>query len=125
MSGPVWAAFLAAAGLGAVARALLDGWVTGRTSGPFPWGTLVVNLSGSFVLGLIAGLTLYHGLSDGTRTVLGTGAMGAYTTFSTFTLETVRLAEDGAAGAAVRNVAISFLVGLGAASAGVGLMALV
>ena len=63
-------------------------------------------------------------LSGVTRTVLGTGAMGAYTTFSTFSLETVRLAEEGAGGAAARNVAVSFLLGLAAASAGIGLMAL-
>ena len=124
MSAGAWSAFLVAAAIGAVARALVDGWVTGRTRGPFPWGTLVVNLSGSFVLGVITGLALYHGLSGVTRTVLGTGAMGAYTTFSTFSLETVRLAEEGAGGAAARNVAVSFLVGLAAASAGIGLMAL-
>ena len=124
MSAGAWSAFLVAAAVGAVARALVDGWVTGRARGPFPWGTLVVNLSGSFVLGVITGLTLYHDLSGVTRTVLGTGAMGAYTTFSTFSLETVRLAEAGAGGAAARNVAVSFLVGLAAASAGIGLMAL-
>jgi CrcB protein len=125
VSAAAWSAFLVAAALGAIARALVDGWVTRRTDGPFPWATLVVNLSGSFVLGVITGLALYHGLSGVTRTVLGTGAMGAYTTFSTFSLETVRLAEEGAGAAAVRNVATSFLLGLAAASAGIGLAALV
>lgn len=124
MTAAAWAAFLLAAAVGAVARSVVDGWVTERSNGPFPWGTFVVNVSGSFVLGLVTGLALYHDLSGVTRTVLGTGGLGAYTTFSTFSLETVRLAEDGATGAAVRNVAASFLLGLVAASAGLGAAAL-
>ena len=62
--------------------------------------------------GSSTGLGLYHGLGASTRTAIGTGGMGAYTTFSTFTFETVRLAEEGATDAAVRNVAATFLVGL-------------
>ena len=89
-----------------------------RTDRAFPWGTFVVNVSGCLILGAISGLGLYHGLDAPVRTVLGTGAMGAYTTFSTFTFESVRLAEDGAINAALKNVAATFVVGLAAASVG-------
>jgi CrcB protein len=119
-----WLAFLVAAAVGAPARYLIDGLVQDHTDGAFPWGTFVVNVSGCLVLGTITGLGLYHGLHATTRTVLGTGGMGAYTTFSTFTFETVRLAEEGAIDEALRNVAASFIVGLAAASAGLALMAM-
>jgi CrcB protein len=123
MSAPAWLAFLVAAGLGAPARYLLDGWISDRTAGTFPWGTFTVNVTGCLVLGLLTGLGLHHGLGATTRTVLGTGAMGAYTTFSTFSYETVRLAQDGALDQAVRYAAASLLVGLLAASAGLALAA--
>jgi len=119
-----WLAFLVAAALGAPARYLIDGLVQDRTDGAFPWGTFVVNVSGCLVVGAITGLGLYHGLGATTRTVVGTGGMGAYTTFSTFTFGTVRLAEEGAISEALRNVAASFVVGLAAASAGLALTAL-
>jgi CrcB protein len=135
MSNLGWLAFLVAAGIGAPARYLIDGFVSrrfcvassadDRTEGAFPWGTFVVNVSGCLILGTITGLGLYHDLGSTTRTVLGTGGMGAYTTFSTFTFETVRLAEEGAVDEALRNVAASVIVGLAAASAGLALAALV
>ncbi len=118
-----WVVFLAAAGIGAPARYLLDGWVQDRTSGAYPWGTFTVNVTGCLLLGLLTGWGLYHGLDGTTRTVLGTGGLGAYTTFSTFTFETVRLAEEGDLDDAVRNVAATFLVGLGAAAVGLAVMA--
>jgi CrcB protein len=134
MSNLAWLAFLLAAAVGAPARYLIDGLVQrrfcvassadDRTEGAFPWGTFVVNVSGCLVLGTISGLGLYHGLDSTTRIVLGTGGMGAYTTFSTFTFETVRLAEQGAVNLALRNVAASVVVGLVAASAGLALAAL-
>ena len=68
-------------------------------------GTLVVNLSGCFVLGLLTGLAIYDGLPGTPKLVLGTGLVGAYTTFSTFSFETVALLEEGQARAAARNVA--------------------
>jgi CrcB protein len=107
-----------AAAVGAPARYLIDGFVQDRTRGDFPWGTFVVNVTGCLLLGTITGLGLYDGLHSTTRTVLGTGGVGAYTTFSTFTFETVRLAEEGAVSAAVRYTAASFVVGLAAATAG-------
>jgi fluoride exporter len=120
-----WLAFLVAAAIGAPARYVIDGFVQNHTEGSFPWGTFVVNISGCLALGTITGLGLYHSLDATTRVVVGTGGMGAYTTFSTFTFETVRLAEEGATVEALRNVAASFIVGLAAASAGLALMALV
>jgi len=123
MSGPAWIAFAVAAAIGAPARYLVEGLVQGRTGGRFPWGTLVVNVSGCFLLGLLTGLGLYHGLSATARTVLGTGGLGAYTTFSTFTAATVGLLEEGETGAALGNVAASILVGLAAAATGLALAA--
>jgi CrcB protein len=119
-----WAAFVVAAGIGAPGRYLLDGWVQDRTSGAFPWGTLTVNVTGCLALGILAGLGLYHDLGPTARTVLGTGGLGAYTTFSTLTFETVRLAEEGALDEAVGNAAANLLVGLAAAAAGLALTAL-
>jgi CrcB protein len=125
VSALAWAAFLVAAGTGAPARYLLDGWVLDRTSGAFPWGTFTVNVTGCLALGLLAGLGLYHDLGGGTvRTVLGSGGLGAFTTFSAFTFETVRLAEEGALNEAVRNAAASVLLGVAAAGAGLALTAL-
>jgi CrcB protein len=123
MSAPTWIAFLVAAGLAAPARYLVDGWIEDRAGGAFPWGTFTVNVTGCLLLGLLTGAALYHGLGPAVGTAVGTGALGAYTTFSTFTYETVRLAEDGALNEAVRNVAANLLVGFAAASVGLALMA--
>ena len=124
MTNTAWLAFLVAAAIGAPARYLIDGLVQDHTEGVFPWGTFVVNVSGCLILGTITGLGLYHGLDASTRNVLGSGGLGAYTTFSTFTFETVRLAEEGAINGALRNVAASFIVGLAAAGVGIALVAL-
>ena len=123
MNPSAWVVFLVAAGIGATSRYLLDGWVQDRTRGAFPWGTFTVNVSGCVLLGVLTGLGLYHDLDTTTSTVLGTGGLGAYTTFSTFTFETIRLAEEGALDQAFRNAAASVLVGLAAASAGLALTA--
>ena len=123
MTSLAWLGFLVAAAVGAAARYMIDGLVQDHNDGAFPWGTFVVNITGCLVLGMIVGLGIYHDLDSTTRTILGTGGMGAYTTFSTFTFETVRLAEEGAVNAAVRNVAASLVIGLAAASAGLALAA--
>jgi CrcB protein len=82
--------------LGGVARYLLGGWVQRGTGGVFPWGTLAVNLSGSFLLGLISRYALESAaVSAEVRTLLTIGFCGGYTTFSTFSWETARLLEDG------------------------------
>lgn len=92
----LWAAVLLAGGAGAVCRYLVDGAVTARTRGVYPWGTLLVNLTGSLLLGIVAGVVTKHGAPGSVGIVAGTGFCGAYTTFSTLAYETVRLAEDGA-----------------------------
>lgn len=111
---------LVAAGgfVGAPARYLLDRAVSRRIESELPWGTLLVNVSGSLLLGLLAGLSLGAHLPSTTYALLATGFCGAYTTFSTFTFETVRLVQDGRLVRAVGNTAASVLVGLAAATAG-------
>lgn len=104
---------------GAISRYLVDIAVQHRTNAVLPLGTLVVNLTGSLALGFLVGLGLYHGLDNTSQTVAGVGFLGAYTTFSTFAYETVRLVEDGSVLQAFANAAAS--VGLGLAAAGVGL----
>jgi fluoride exporter len=113
-----WAAFVVAGAVGSSARYLVDIAITERTRGALPWGTLVINVTGSFVLGVITGLVLDHGFPRNVRLVLGVGFCGAYTTFSTFTFETVRLLEEGAGFEALTNVAGTFLAGALAAAAG-------
>jgi fluoride exporter len=114
MSATVLLAVGVLGGLGAVGRFVLDGAVSARTAGRFPAGTLAVNLSGAFVLGLFAGAAL-HG--DASR-MLGTGLIGGYTTFSTWALESHRLGEDGEVALGALNVAVSLFLGLVAAWAG-------
>ena len=110
-----------AAGVGAPLRYVVDRAVQHRWPGPFPAGTLTINVTGSLALGLLTGLVAHHGLAPQALTVLGTGLLGAYTTFSTFSYETIRLLEDGAVVDAALNVAGSLTLGLGAAAAGLGL----
>jgi fluoride exporter len=109
------------AAFGAVARYVLDQAVTRRRGSTFPAGTWLINITGSFILGLLTGLAAHHGLSDQVVTVIGTGVCGGYTTFSTFSYETVRLSEDGAGLVAVGNVVGSIAAGLAAAALGLGL----
>ena len=113
-----WAGLVVAGGVGAAARYLLDARIQGRVQSAFPWGTLLINASGSLLLGLITGAALYHAFPATTKVWLGVGFCGAYTTFSTFTFETVRLLEEGAAADAALNVALSLAGGAVAAAAG-------
>ena len=101
-------------GLGSIARFVVDGLVQSRRLGEFPLGTLVVNLTGSFTLGLLAGL---HTPSNA-MLILGTATVGSYTTFSTWMLETHRPAEDGERSLARQNFAISLAAGLAAVALG-------
>jgi fluoride exporter len=95
-------------GIGAVGRFLLDGAVSRRTAGSFPLGTLAVNLSGALTLGVIAGI----GTGEQLTHLLATGLLGAYTTFSTWALESERLAEDGELGRGIANFVLSLLLGV-------------
>jgi CrcB protein len=116
----LWVA-LAGAG-GALARyglhAVVQTRVATRSATRFPWGTVVVNLSGSFVLGLLVGFVVYQGLDPEVRTIAGTGFLGAYTTFSSYSFETFGLVEDGLQGAAVLNAVGIVVAGLVLATAG-------
>jgi len=120
----VWIGLAVAGAIGAPSRFLLDGLLQDRTSGAFPWGTFVVNMSGSVLLGFLTGLALYHAFPTTPKVILGTGFCGAYTTFSTWTYETIRLVEEGAVGEAFLNAGVSLVVGLLAAAAGLALAAL-
>jgi len=119
------ASLFVAGALGAPARYLLDGFVQSRSRGVFPWGTFVVNVSGSFVLGVVTGWALYQGLGNLPRVAIGTGFCGAFTTFSTFSYETVRLLEEGSVLESALNTLGSVAAGLIAAAAGLALMAAV
>ncbi len=119
-----WLLVIAAGAVGAPLRYVVDTLVSDRSGGAFPLGTLAVNLTGSFALGVLTGLVLDHGVGQAPRLVAGTGLLGAYTTFSTFSLETVALAEAGEIGLALRNAALSVFAGTLAAAAGWGLAAL-
>jgi CrcB protein len=119
----VWIGIVVAGAIGAPARYLLDGFVQDRTSGAFPWGTFVVNMSGSLMLGFITGLALYHAFPSTPRIILGTGFCGAYTTFSTWTFETIRLLEEGDTTEALLNAGGSLVLGLLAAASGMALAA--
>lgn len=104
---------------GAVARYALDGWVSSRTGGSFPYGTLVVNLSGSLLIGFLFALAIERGvLSAEVRGPLMIGFVGAYTTFSTLALESWRLAEDGAWVLALANLGVSAVLGVAAVIVG-------
>lgn len=104
--------------VGANARYLLGGWIASRLGSAFPYGTFAINVTGSFILGLIMGTLEGHVLSPMVRLALAIGFVGAYTTFSTWTYETIRLIETGSLGLATVNVIGSLLVGLLAAVGG-------
>jgi fluoride exporter len=99
-----------AGGLGALARFTVDGEVASRLGSAFPFGTLAVNLTGSFLLGLLAGAALG---ADAYR-LSATGVIGAYTTFSTWALESHRLAEDGEVRLGWLNFGVSLALGIAA-----------
>ncbi|WUI03457.1 fluoride efflux transporter CrcB [Spirillospora sp. NBC_00431] len=102
------------AALGAPLRYLTDRAVQARHDSVFPWGTLTVNVAGSFVLGLLVAWPAGDGVMD----FAGTGLCGALSTYSTFGYETVRLAEEGARFYSVLNAVGSVVAGLGAAYCG-------
>ncbi|MGH9125211.1 MAG: fluoride efflux transporter CrcB [Acidimicrobiales bacterium] len=115
----IWIGLVVAGAIGAPCRYLLDGLVQDATGSHLPFGTFLINVSGSFLLGVITGAALYHAFPATPKVILGTGFCGAYTTFSTWTFETVRLWQEEAPGPSVINAGLSLLAGL--AAAGVGL----
>jgi CrcB protein len=110
----LWLAVGVLGGLGAIARFLLDGVISSASGARFPLGTLVVNLSGALVLGLFVGLAL----SANSYLLWGTAVIGSYTTFSTWMLESHRLAEDGQRWLLWANLTLSLVLGVGAAAVG-------
>jgi CrcB protein len=110
----IWTAVAAIGGAGSVARFLLDGAVSSAAGRDFPLGTMAVNISGALILGLLTGLALSH-----TQALLaGTAAVGSYTTFSTWMLETQRLAEERQHRKVLVNVTASIVLGVAAAALG-------
>jgi CrcB protein len=95
MSGALTAVLICVAGgVGAALRLILDGAIRARTTSSYPVGTTIINVTGSFLLGLITGLATSQLLPLQWQLMIGTGFLGGYTTFSTASFETVRLIED-------------------------------
>jgi fluoride exporter len=117
MTAAVWTGVVLLGGVGAVLRFLIDRAVSSRTARPFPFGTLVVNVSGALLLGFLAGLALRPHLA----LLVGTAFVGSYTTFSTWMLETQRLGEERQVWPAVANIVVSVVLGLAAAWLGMSL----
>ncbi|MCD0483460.1 fluoride efflux transporter CrcB [Streptacidiphilus sp. ASG 303] len=116
-----WLLVAAGAAVGAPLRYLTDRAVQARHDSVFPWGTLAVNVAGCLVLGVLTGAAAVGAAPSSLQLLLGTGLCGALTTYSTFSYETLRLAEQGARLYAAANVAVSIAAGLGAAFAGGGI----
>lgn len=114
MSGWLWLAVLGIGGCGAIGRFVLDAVVSEWGGRGFPFGTLAINLTGTLALGLLTGL----GVTGNVALLVGTAAIGSYTTFSTWMLETYRLAEDASFRAAFANAVVSLVLGFAAALLG-------
>jgi CrcB protein len=110
----LWAALMLIGGAGSVARFLVDGLVAAAADRDFPLGTLAVNISGAVILGVVTGLALGHDQA----LLAGTAAVGSYTTFSTWMLETQRLTEERQYRTAAVNVIASLALGIAAAGLG-------
>lgn len=111
-------------GLGAATRFWVDGTIRARGRTVLPVATIAVNVTGSLLIGLVAGAHLYLGLAPTWQLLLATGFCGGYTTFSAAAVETVRLAQAGERGRALANLLGTMLLTVAAAAAGLGLTAL-
>jgi CrcB protein len=106
--------------LGSGGRYLVSLWMADRFGAAFPWGTLTVNVAGSFLIGLLATVAdELGGIGPDGRVFLIAGMLGGFTTFSSFSLETLRLAQDNEMGRAAANVAVNLALGLCAVVLGV------
>ena len=114
MSWWVWVGVALLGGVGALSRFLFDAAVAARAGVQFPFGTFAVNISGALLLGLLTGLAAPNDVA----VLAGAATLGSYTTFSTWMLETHRLGEDGELQLAILNLAVSLLLGFGAALLG-------
>lgn len=107
-----------AGGLGSGARYLAGQWATAALGAAFPYGTLLVNLSGCFALGAVVQFASTGDWSPELRTAIAVGFLGGFTTYSSFNQETLTLLSSGAVGAAAANIAVTLAGGLAAASLG-------
>ncbi|GGX58710.1 fluoride efflux transporter CrcB [Streptomyces fructofermentans] len=114
-----WVWVLVGGAIGAALRHLTDRAVQSRHTTDFPWGTFTVNVSGSLILGTLAGATAAGAASPELRLLLGTGLCGALTTYSTFSYETMRLVERGHLLHAAANALACVFAGVGAVYVGV------
>lgn len=106
---------------GAAARFVLDGTIRARTTSRVPVGTIVINLAGSLILGVLTGLVLFQHAPSTLTLVAGTGFCGGFTTFSTASFETVRLVQQGDLSSAVVNTGVTLVGALAFAGAGLAL----
>ncbi|MDQ0850000.1 CrcB protein [Arthrobacter sp. B3I9] len=113
-----------AGGLGAGTRFVVDGIVRSKIRTALPVGTIAINVSGSFLLGLVAGAVMVHAAPVELQAIAGTGFLGGYTTFSTASFETVRLIQSRRTGLALLNGVGTAVAGIGAAAAGLALASL-
>ncbi|WP_243061686.1 fluoride efflux transporter CrcB [Humibacter sp. RRB41] len=111
-------------GVGAVARFVLDGTLRGRLRWVVPSGTMIINVSGSLLLGVLTGIVLFHAVPTDWRVVLGTGFLGGYTTFSTASFETARLVIERKGVASVLNSLGMLVLTVLAAAAGLAMASL-
>ncbi|MGF4042952.1 fluoride efflux transporter CrcB [Paenarthrobacter nitroguajacolicus] len=109
-----------AGGIGAAVRFMVDGFMRQRFKTALPWGTILINVSGSLALGFLAGLLMRGQAPESLFLIVGTGFLGGYTTFSTASLETIRLIQSGRTGLALINGLGSMAASVLAAAAGVG-----
>ncbi len=112
----LWVAL--AGGGGAAARFLVDGAITSRRALRFPWATVLINVLGSLLLGFLTGLVLFRGAPSGLLTIAGVGFCGGFTTFSTASVETVRLFEARRYAAALGNLGGTLVITLAVAALG-------
>ncbi|MGW0712168.1 fluoride efflux transporter CrcB [Streptomyces sp. NPDC002643] len=113
-----WVLVIVGGMVGAPLRYLTDRAVQAQHDTPFPWGTFTVNTAGCFVLGLLTGAVTAGAASSHLQLLLGTGLCGALTTYSTFSYEALRIAQEGARFHAAVYVIASVMAGLGAAYMG-------
>jgi CrcB protein len=110
-----------AGGVGAIARFMLDGIIRGRLRTVLPFGTMIINVSGSLLLGFITGLVLFNAVPTDWQLVVGTGFLGGYTTFSTASFETARLIQERQFIAALANGLGMLVLAVAAAVGGLAL----
>lgn len=109
---------LVAGAVGALARFVVDALIKQRWRSSFPLATVIINVTGSLLLGILAGVVLFHGQSSAWQTVVGTGFCGGYTTFSTASFETVRLVQQNRRVLALVNAVGSLVTSVAACAVG-------